>query len=70
MVLGDAGVSHGGGRYEWDSAPVAIGRRGLWTSRLDGSPLVPNNTDHYLPDLLVCHPDLVERVPARRRLRR
>jgi 3'(2'), 5'-bisphosphate nucleotidase len=35
---------------------------GLHTSRLDGSPLVYNNPDPYLPDLLVCHPDLTDRV--------
>lgn len=65
VVLGDADVyPHGGGQYEWDScAPVAVAAAaGLWTSRLDGSPLVYNNADPYLPDLLVCHPDLVERV--------
>jgi hypothetical protein len=32
------------------------------TSRLDGSPLVYNNADPYLPDLLVCHPLLQPRV--------
>ena len=29
-------------------------------SRLDGSPLVYNNADPYLPDLLVCPPSLAE----------
>ena len=65
VVLGGADVyAHGGGQYEWDScAPVAVAHAaGLWTSRLDGSPLVYNNADPYLPDLLVCHPDLVARV--------
>jgi 3'(2'), 5'-bisphosphate nucleotidase len=33
-------------------------------SRLDGSPLVYNQPDPYLPDLLVCRPDLAERVIA------
>lgn len=67
VVLGDADVyPHGGGQYEWDScAPVAVAAAaGLWTSRLDGSPLVYNNADPYLPDLLVCHPDLVDQVRA------
>jgi 3'(2'), 5'-bisphosphate nucleotidase len=26
-------------------------------SRLDGTPLACNNTDPYLPDLLIAHPD-------------
>ena len=53
---------HSGGQYEWDSAaPVAVARHnGLHTSRLDGSPLVYNNADPYLPDLLVCRPELAE----------
>jgi len=51
---------HGGGQYEWDSAaPVAVARAaGLHTSRLDGSPLRYNQPDPYLPDLLVCRPEL------------
>ena len=53
---------HSGGQYEWDSAaPVAVARHhGLHTSRIDGSPLVYNNADPYLPDLLVCRPELAE----------
>jgi 3'(2'), 5'-bisphosphate nucleotidase len=51
---------HGGGQYEWDSAaPVAVARAaGLHTSRLDGSPLVYNQPDPWLPDLLICRPEL------------
>ncbi len=67
VVLGAADVyPHSGGQYEWDScAPVAVARAaGVWCSRLDGSPLVYNNADPYLPDLLVCHPLLVDRVRA------
>ncbi len=57
---------HSGGQYEWDSAaPVAVARHhGLHASRLDGSPLVYNNADPYLPDLLVCRPELAERIRA------
>ncbi len=53
---------HSGGQYEWDSAaPVAVARHnGLHASRLDGSPLRYNNADPYLPDLLVCRPELAE----------
>ncbi len=67
VVLGAADVyPHAGGQYEWDScAPVAVARAaGLWASRLDGGPLIYNNADPYLPDLLVCHPLLVDQVRA------
>jgi 3'(2'), 5'-bisphosphate nucleotidase len=55
---------HAGGQYEWDSAaPVAVARAaGLHTSRIDGSPLVYNSADPKLPDLVVCRPELAERV--------
>jgi len=61
IVRGEADVyPHSGGQYEWDScAPVAVARAaGLWCSRLDGSPLVYNNDDPYLPDLLICRPEM------------
>jgi len=67
VVLGDADVyAHSGGQYEWDSAaPVAVARAaGLHASRLDGSPLVYNRPDPYLPDLLICRPDLADQVIA------
>jgi 3'(2'), 5'-bisphosphate nucleotidase len=67
VVLGDADVyAHSGGQYEWDScAPVAVARAaGLHTSRLDGSPLVYNRSDPYLPDLLICRPELADAVIA------
>jgi 3'(2'), 5'-bisphosphate nucleotidase len=55
---------HAGGQYEWDSAaPVAVARAaGLFTSRIDGSPLEYNQDDVYLPDLIVCRPELAERI--------
>ncbi len=55
---------HAGGQYEWDSAaPVAVARAaGLFTSRIDGSPLVYNQSDVSLPDLIVCRPELAEAV--------
>jgi len=55
---------HAGGQYEWDSAaPVAVARAaGLFTSRVDGSPLVYNQDDVYLPDLIVCRPELSRRI--------
>ncbi|MEO6989801.1 MAG: 3'(2'),5'-bisphosphate nucleotidase CysQ [Aquihabitans sp.] len=65
VVYGEADLyPHTGGQYEWDScAPVAVANAtGLWTSRIDCSPLVYNNVDPYLPDLLVCHPGLIDAV--------
>ena len=55
---------HAGGQYEWDSAaPVAVARAArLHTSRIDGSPLVYNQDDVLLPDLVVCRPELVDAV--------
>lgn len=63
--LSDAYV-HAGGQYEWDSAaPVAVARAaGLFTSRIDGSPLVYNQRDSKLPDLIVCRPELADAVLA------
>jgi len=57
---------HAGGQYEWDSAaPVAVARAaGLFTSRVDGSPLRYNQDDVYLPDLVVCRPELAEQILA------
>lgn len=67
VVQGVADVyPHSGGQYEWDScAPVAVAAAaGLVTTRVDGSELVYNRPDPYLPDLLVCHPSLIERTRA------
>jgi 3'(2'), 5'-bisphosphate nucleotidase len=57
---------HAGGQYEWDSAaPVAVARAaGLFTSRIDGSELRYNQDDVYLPDLIVCRPELSEQILA------
>lgn len=67
VVQGIADVYvHAGGQYEWDSAaPVAVARAaGLFTSRIDGSPLVYNRDDPLLPDLIVCRPELADAVLA------
>jgi 3'(2'), 5'-bisphosphate nucleotidase len=55
---------HAGGQYEWDSAaPVAVARAaGLHTSRIDGSPLLYNQEDVTLPDLVVCRPELADSI--------
>ena len=65
IVRGEADVyPHSGGQYEWDSAaPVAVAlAAGLHCSRLDGSPLVYNRADPYLPDLLICRPEHAQLV--------
>jgi 3'(2'), 5'-bisphosphate nucleotidase len=61
VVRGEAhAYVHAGGQYEWDScAPVAVAAAaGLHVSRIDGSPLIYNCADPYLPDLLVCRKEL------------
>ena len=63
VVRGQADIyAHSGGQYEWDScAPVAVAQAaGLHCSRLDGSPMLYNNPDPYLPDLLICRPEWAE----------
>lgn len=60
VVRGEAEIYlHSGGQYEWDScAPVAVAlAHGLHCSRIDGSPMVYNRQDPYLPDLLICRPE-------------
>ncbi|WP_374527501.1 3'(2'),5'-bisphosphate nucleotidase CysQ [Novosphingobium sp.] len=60
VVLGQADIYlHTGGQYEWDScAPAAVAlAHGLHVSRIDGSPLIYNQRDTYMPDLLVCRPE-------------
>lgn len=61
VVRGEADAYlHAGGMYEWDSAaPVYVARAaGLHTSRVDGRPLAYNQPDPWLPDLLICRPEL------------
>ena len=65
VVLGEADIYlHDGGMYQWDSAaPAAVAQAaGFHVSRIDGSPLVYNDPDAWLPDLLVCRPELAEPV--------
>ena len=57
VVRGEADIYlHNGGQYEWDScAPAAVAAAfGLHVSRIDGSPMVYNQVDTYIPDLLIC----------------
>lgn len=63
VIRGECEIyAHSGGQYEWDScAPVAVAQAaGCHVSRIDGSPLRYNQRDVYLPDLLVCRPELAE----------
>jgi 3'(2'), 5'-bisphosphate nucleotidase len=55
-----AAYVHAGGQWEWDSAaPVGVAlAAGLHASRADGSPLVYNSAHPYLPDLVICRPEL------------
>tara|TARA_Y100000780_G_scaffold189230_1_gene176485 strand:- start:2460 stop:3194 length:735 start_codon:yes stop_codon:yes gene_type:complete len=67
VVRGEAEIYlHTGGQYEWDSAaPAAVAlAHGLHASRIDGSPLVYNNADTYMPDLLICRAEWAEQVLA------
>lgn len=58
---------HSGGQYEWDSAaPVAVAAAmGLHTSRLGGVDLAYNQPNPYLPDLLICRPELASELVQR-----
>lgn len=65
VVRGEAEIYlHTGGQYEWDScAPAAVAAaHGLHISRVDGSPLVYNQADVYMPDLLICRPEWAKPV--------
>lgn len=65
IVRGEADIYlHTGGQYEWDScAPAAVAAaHGLHVSRVDGSPLIYNQAEVYMPDLLICRPEWASRV--------
>jgi 3'(2'), 5'-bisphosphate nucleotidase len=65
VVRGEADIYlHTGGQYEWDScAPAAVAAaHGLHISRVDGSPLIYNQADVYMPDLLICRPEHVSDI--------
>ena len=67
IILGQSDIYlHSGGQYEWDScAPAAVARaHGLHVSRIDGTPLVYNCADTYMPDLLICRQEHVAPVLA------
>ncbi len=65
VVLGEADIYvYASGQYEWDSAvPAAIATAaGLHVSRIDGTALQYNQADPWLPDLLICCPELGART--------
>ncbi len=67
VVAGEADIYlHDGGMYQWDSAaPAAVAAAaGLHVCRIDGSPLVYNGRDPWLPDFLVCRPEYADDVLA------
>ena len=67
VIRGECEIyAHSGGQYEWDScAPVAVAAAaGCHVSRIDGSELRYNQEDPYLPDLLVCRPELADAALA------
>jgi 3'(2'), 5'-bisphosphate nucleotidase len=67
VVTGEADLYlHAGGQHVWDSAaPVAVAAAaGLHASRVDGSPLAYNAESTWLPDLLICRPELAPAVLA------
>jgi 3'(2'), 5'-bisphosphate nucleotidase len=65
VVRGEADIYlHNGGQYEWDScAPAAVAAAfGLHVSRIDGSPMVYNQVDTFIPDLLICRKEHAQSV--------
>ncbi|HEY5841851.1 MAG TPA: 3'(2'),5'-bisphosphate nucleotidase CysQ [Mycobacterium sp.] len=63
VVRGDVDAYiHAGGQWEWDSAAPAgvVLAAGMHASRLDGSPMLYNRPDPYLPDLLMCRQELAD----------
>ncbi|MEO5724890.1 MAG: 3'(2'),5'-bisphosphate nucleotidase CysQ [Ilumatobacteraceae bacterium] len=67
VVIGEADIYvHDGGMYQWDSAaPAAVAAAaGLHVSRIDGSPMVYNRRDTWLPDFLVCRQEYAADVLA------
>jgi 3'(2'), 5'-bisphosphate nucleotidase len=67
VIRGEADAYvHAGGQFEWDSAaPVVVARHAkLFTSRIDGTELAYNQPNPYLPDLVVCLPEISALVLA------
>ena len=74
--IGSAGAKamHASWRLRWlhslwwpvrvdQAAPVGVAMAaGLHCSRLDGSPIRFNNEDTFIPDLLICRPELADEI--------
>ena len=63
VVRGDVDAYvHDGGQWEWDSAAPAgvVMAAGLHASRIDGSPLIYNRRDPYLPDFVMCRSEFAD----------
>lgn len=57
---------HSGGQFEWDNcAPVGVATAaGLHCSRLDGSAIVYNQPQPYMPDFVICRTEIRDDVLA------
>ncbi|WP_333619445.1 3'(2'),5'-bisphosphate nucleotidase CysQ [Dietzia sp.] len=67
VVRGEAeAYVHAGGQFQWDSAaPAGVAlAHGLVACRIDGSPLEYNVADTYLPDLVICRPEIADDLLA------
>ena len=67
VVRGEAEIYlHTGVQHQWDNcAPVAVAlAAGLHASRIDGSPIVYNQRETSIPDLLICRKEWAETVLA------
>ncbi|AQR75518.1 3'(2'),5'-bisphosphate nucleotidase CysQ [Sphingomonas sp. LM7] len=65
VVRGEAEIYlHTGGQHQWDNcAPVAVAlAAGLHASRIDGSPIVYNQRETSIPDLLICRKEWADVV--------
>lgn len=65
ILMGEADIYvHDGGMHQWDSAaPAGVAMAaGLHASRLDGSALVYNKPDTWLPDFFVCRPEYTTEI--------
>ena len=68
VIRGEAEVyAHASGLYEWDlCAPAAVAAAaGLHVSRLNGAELRFNQSDTYISDFVICHPEFASAVIAR-----
>ena len=65
VVKGEAEVyAHASGLHEWDlCAPAAVAAAaGMHVSRLSGEELRFNESDTYMSDFVICHPDFADAV--------